>query len=95
MRQICPACRRPLPLQRSEPTSRELDVIFAWWVSKSVRQAAADVGLTYQRAKNILASCRLRSGVRSNDELVHLHLELLRSRMGVALPQITNVEEAA
>lgn len=94
-REVCPTCLRPLPFKRSEPTTRELDVLAAWWRTQNVKLAADEVGLTYQRVKNILARCRIRSGVKTNDELLIIHLDALRSRMGVGLPQTASHSEAA
>lgn len=92
-REVCPCCNRPLPFKRSEPTARELDVLNAWWGTKNLRIAAEQCGLTYQRAKNLMARCRSRSGVRSNDELLVIHLDALRSRLAAGTSQ--NIDRSA
>jgi hypothetical protein len=79
--EVCPTCGRPLPQKGSDPTARELDVLAAWWRTKSVKKAAVQVGVGEQRAKNLLARCRSRSGVKTNADLLHVHLEALQARM--------------
>jgi len=91
----CPTCRQPLPVQKSLPTDRELDVLAAWWMTGSVRQAAEMVGVGEQRAKNLLARCRFRSGVHSNEALLSIHMEALRSRVALGRSHNLQREEAA
>ncbi len=79
-RDACPTCGQLLP--RGEYlTDRELDVLVAWWMTRSVRKAAAQVGVGEQRAKNLLMRARKRNGVRSNDVLLAAHLDAVRSRL--------------
>ena len=62
-------------------TPRELDVLIAWWVSGTVKQAARDVGVGEQRAKNLLARARIRSRVHTNAELLAVHMDEVRTRI--------------
>lgn len=78
----CPTCQRPWSAEAtSKPslTSRELDALSAWWHTNSVQQAAVLIGVTEQRAKNLLANARVRSGASSNGELVSLYLGQIRT----------------
>jgi hypothetical protein len=77
---ICPSCGQPIP-RSGEATERELDVLFAWWLTGSVTAAAEMAGVGEQRAKNLLARCRSRSGVHSNEALLMVQLDALRSRI--------------
>jgi hypothetical protein len=79
----CPTCQRPWPLEAPSTrplTERELDAVSAWWHFRSVKLAARLIGVKEQRAKNLLASARSRSGVHTNAELVGMYLGDLRSR---------------
>lgn len=89
MTELCPTCGQPMPIQ-GKATERELDVLFAWWQTGSVRLAALQVGLGEQRAKNLLAACRNRSRVHSNEALLMVHLDSLRSRVTAATSQNSN-----
>lgn len=64
---------------RPSLTPRELDVLSAWWHYRSVQLAAKLIGVGEQRAKNLLARARQRSGVQTNEELVVEHLASIRS----------------
>ena len=77
----CPTCQRPYPLVDGyRPlTEREIDVMSAWWHYRSVQLAAKLIGVGEQRAKNLLASARAKSGASTNLELCTLHLGLIRS----------------
>ena len=77
----CPTCQRPYPLVDSyRPlTEREIDVLSAWWHYRSVKLAAVLIGVGEQRAKNLLARARQRSGVQTNGELAVMHLRDIRS----------------
>lgn len=77
----CPTCLRPYPLEAPRSvilTDRELDALSAWFHYRNVKLAAVLIGVGEQRAKNLLARARARSGVRSNDELVTMHLGVIR-----------------
>ena len=77
----CPTCQRPWPLEAPQYrplTERELDVLSAWWHYRSVQLAAKLIGVGEQRAKNLLARARARSAVRTNTELVTMHLSQIR-----------------
>lgn len=79
----CPTCQRPWPLEAPSTrplTARELDALSAWYHYRSVKLAGVLIGVSEQRAKNLLASARRRSGAVSNGELVGLHLGLIRSK---------------
>jgi DNA-binding CsgD family transcriptional regulator len=92
-REVCPTCHQVIPGEPAHLTPRELDVLTAWWMTGSVTQAAAQVGLTEQRAKNLLAQARLRNRVRSNDQLFTMHSDSVRSVIEEQLSQ--NIREAA
>lgn len=92
----CPTCQRPWPLEAPQHrplTERELDVLSAWHHYRSVQLAARLVGVGEQRAKNLLASARRRSGVDTNAQLVVMHLGLLRSVEDLARSHNTGREE--
>ena len=79
-RDVCPSCGQPIP-RGSYVTPRELDLLVAWWLTGSVRQAAERVDMAEQTAKNILARARNRNGVRSNELLLAVHLDSVRSAL--------------
>lgn len=81
MGERCPTCGQSLPFAQAKATERELDLLAAWWGTKNVRKAAIEAGVGYQRAKNMLARCRIRSGVSSNEALLLAHMDELRSRL--------------
>ena len=83
-----------MPIQ-GKATERELDVLFAWWQTGSVTAAAKQVGIGQQRAKNLLAACRSRSRVRSNEALLMVHMDALRSRVAQATSHNLGKAEAA
>lgn len=95
MTERCPTCGRPLVEKRTEPTDRELDVLAAWWGTDNLRMAAQQCGISYQRAKNLLARCRIRSGAKTNAELLVQHMDKLRSHLPVAGSQNIDRSEAA
>ncbi len=79
----CPTCQRPYPLEApsfNPLTEREVDMLSAWYHYRSVKLAAVLIGVTEQRAKNLLARARSRSGVHSNGELVGMYLGLIHSK---------------
>jgi DNA-binding CsgD family transcriptional regulator len=78
----CPTCFRPWPVEADtyrRLTSRELDAISGWWEYRSVKLTARLLGVGEQRAKNLLASARVKAGVGSNGELAAMYLGQLRS----------------
>jgi hypothetical protein len=80
---VCETCQRPWPLEAPSIrplTSRELDALSAWWAMRSVKLAARLIGVKEQRAKNLLAAARARSGVHTNSELAGMYLGELRSK---------------
>ena len=77
-REVCPTCLRPLPLPARGLTSRETELLIAWWTTGSVTEAAVQVGVSQQRAKNMLAAARIRNGAKSNEELLAQNMELVR-----------------
>ena len=83
-RDVCPSCGQSLP-RGSYLTPRELDVLVAWWMLRSVRKAADQVGVGQQRAKNLLHRARIRNGVRSNDLLLAAHLDAVRSALAAGV----------
>ena len=80
---VCPTCQRPYPVGFRDPqplTERELDALSAWWHYRSVQLAAVLIGVSEQRAKNLLASARRRCGARTNGGTVGVYLGQLRSK---------------
>jgi hypothetical protein len=80
----CPTCQRPYPLEAPQYrplTEREVDMLSAWFHYRSVKLAAVLIGVKEQRAKNLLARARQRSGVRTNGELAATHLEAIRPKL--------------
>ena len=77
-RELCSACGQPLPVVDSKLTPRELELVVAWWTLGSVTRAAQAIGVTEQRAKNMLAHARIRSRVDTNDQLLMRHMDQLR-----------------
>ena len=75
----CPTCGQPRPESLRPLTPRELEVLTQWWMTGSVKKAAQAVGVGEQRAKNMLARARMRSRVRTNDELLSAHMDAVRS----------------
>jgi len=80
MIQRCPSCGRRL-IQGGRLTPRELDVLAAWWMTGTVKGAAAQAGVGEQRAKNLLRAARMRNRVADNDELLEMHFASVRSLM--------------
>lgn len=76
----CPTCGHLLTVDAPMLTSRELDALSAWWITRNVKLAAVLIGVSEQRAKNLLARARQRSRVHSNEDLVVQHLGRLRSK---------------
>jgi hypothetical protein len=89
MRDLCPTCLQPLPNAPRGLTARELEVVMAWWTTGSVSQAAVQVGVSQQRAKNMLAAARIRNGVKTNDQLLALNLDSIRT----AVKELTSHNE--
>ena len=87
-RDVCPSCGQAIP-RGNYLTSRELDVLVAWWMLGSVRKAAEHAGVGGQRAKNLLHRARIRNGVRSNDQLLAANLDAVRGAVSAA-HHITN-----
>jgi len=58
-----------------------MDLLVAWMLTGSVRQAAERVDMAEQTAKNILRRARIRNGVNSNDQLLVAHLAAVRSAL--------------
>ena len=78
MRELCSACGQPMPVPTEDLTPRELELLVAWWTLGSVTQAARAIGVTEQRAKNMLARARIRSRVDTNDQLLARHMDSVR-----------------
>ena len=95
MRELCPTCLQPLPNAPRGLTARELELVMAWWTTGSVSQAAIEVGVSQQRAKNMLAAARLRNGVKTNDQLLALNLDAIRSAVKEITSHNTDRHEAA
>lgn len=74
----CPTCGHVLP-EAGRLTKRELDVLAAWWMSGSVKEAAHLAGVGEQRAKNLLAAARNRNRAESNADLLAQHFSEVRS----------------
>ena len=75
---ICHSCGQALPRSSEYLTRRELDVLTAWWLTDSVKEAARLVGVGEQRAKNLLAAARFRNRADSNGALLALHFAAVR-----------------
>jgi biotin synthase-related radical SAM superfamily protein len=90
----CPTCQRPYPLVDTyRPlTDRELDALSAWWHYRSVQLAAKLIGVGEQRAKNLLASVRAKSGASTNLEAATLQLGQLRSVLNLASHNVQREE---
>jgi hypothetical protein len=69
MTDLCPTCGQVIPVG-DRLTQRELEVLASWWMLGSVKDAAHDVGVGEQRAKNLLRAARIRNRVETNDQLV-------------------------
>jgi DNA-directed RNA polymerase subunit RPC12/RpoP len=90
----CPTCGHR-SLLGGRITPRELDVLAAWWMVGTVKGAARTVGLSEQRAKNLLAAARIRNKARSNDELLEMHFSTVRSLMAGRMQHNYRGEAAA
>lgn len=80
MNERCPTCGH----RRSDGgriTPRELDILAAWWMAGSVKEAARLAQMTEQRAKTLLYRARIRNRVDSNDELLEMHFATVRSHV--------------
>jgi hypothetical protein len=75
---VCLSCGQPLPSLQQYLTDRELDVLTAWWLTDSVKDAATMAGVAEQRAKNLLSAARIRNGASSNAQLVTMYLFQMR-----------------
>ena len=92
----CPTCLRPYPLEAPQYrplTEREIDMLSAWYHYRSVKLAALLVGVKEQRAKNLLASVRVKSAVHTNTEAATLHLASIRSLRTLATSHNNRGEE--
>lgn len=90
----CPTCGQPLP-EAGRLTQRELDVLAAWWMTGSVKQAAEIAGVGGQRAKNLLHAARIRNGVATNHQLLAQHFAAVRSAVGERMSHNSRRGEAA
>lgn len=92
----CPMCGQPVKVpQPDHLTDRELDVLSAWWHFGTVRRAAIVVRVGEQRAKNLLYRARQRNQAHSNDELVTMYLDRLRSRRQLLMSHNVRGQEVA
>lgn len=94
-RDLCPTCGHELADPGHRLTERELDVLAAYWVTDSVKQAAAMCHLGEQRAKNLLYRARIRNAAPNNDTLVSMHYGSVRSRALRNLQHNLDGKEAA
>lgn len=93
-RERCPTCGHLLhPNGRLTP--RELELLAAWWMTDSVKKAAATVSMGEQRAKNLMRRARIRNGVATNDELLEMHFVAVRSLMSERMQHNSVREDAA
>lgn len=86
----CPCCHQLILDTPATLTPRELDLLTAWWRLKSVKKAAVAIGVGEQRAKNMLANARNRSHVKSNADLLRLHLDALAAKVEVVVSQTSD-----
>lgn len=75
----CPTCGHRLEDPIGELTPRQLSVLAYWWMTGSVKKAAQRVGISEQRAKNVLATARLRKRCKTNDDLLVRYYPAVRS----------------
>ena len=94
MSERCPMCGH-LPKQGGHLTPRELDVLSAWWLVGTVKGAARRVGMGEQRAKNLLRAARIRNRASTNDELLEMHFQAVRSGVASATQHNIGGSEAA
>lgn len=83
----CPTCGQPIPqpLADHRLTSRELEILSAWWLLHSVRAAARFFDLSEQTVKNHLFNARIRNGVHTSAALAQIFMaELLTMQQLVA-----------
>jgi hypothetical protein len=76
--ELCHTCGQSLPETSEYLTPRELDVLTAWWLTGSVKEAARVAGVGEQRAKNLLAAARIRNGAATNARLLAMHFAEVR-----------------
>ena len=87
-------CGQELPDAMAPLTKRELDVLTRWWMTGSVKKAAAAEGITEQRAKNMLARARLRSRVATNPQLLAAHMDEVRKLVSSRMQHNSDGAEA-
>lgn len=77
----CDKCGQPLPRLMADHriTSRELDVLSAWWLLHGIRATARFFGLSEQTVKNHLMNARIRNGVHTSAALAQLFMADLRT----------------
>lgn len=95
MRELCALCGQELPGATRSLTPRELEVLTQWWMTGSVKRAAAQAGVGEQRAKNMLARARIRSGVQTNAQLLAAHMDEVRSLVQSKVSQNMSGSEVA
>lgn len=78
MTERCPTCGHR-PKKGAHVTPRELDLLAAWWLIGTVKGAAGRVGMGEQRAKNLLRTARIRNRASTNDDLLEMHFQAVRS----------------
>ena len=91
----CPTCGHVLSTSSAALTKRELDVLVSWWMVGWVKEAARREGISEQRAKNLLARARIRSGVSTNQELLEHHFAAVRSAAADRMQHNPSGTEAA
>lgn len=89
----CPMCGQEIPGAVPPLTPRELEVLMHWWLTGSVKEAAHAAGVGEQRAKNMMARARIRSGVHTNDQLLAVHMDAVRSLVQLQVSQ--NIDQHA
>lgn len=90
----CPTCGQRLP-KAGHLTPRELELLARWWMVGSVKQAARDIGMGQQRAKNLLHTARIRNQAKDNDQLLAQHFAQVRLFVSKSMSHKRDAEEAA
>lgn len=86
MKDRCPTCGHALR-SGGRLTPRELDILAAWWMVGTVKEAAHTAQMTEQRAKTLLYRARIRNQVETNDELLEMHFVAVRSHVAEQVSQ--------
>lgn len=88
----CHTCGQEIP-NAGRLSPRELELVAAYWLTDSVKEAGVRVGITEQRAKNMMATARIRNRAPNNWSLVLQNMGEVRAKVAEWTSQNIRGEE--